>query len=74
MARYTTEQTIAFNSLRDSRSITDNGELQIRVWDTTEFILADTLTTGSCEYFTKGLRLKFTPVSGSYYIEEGESR
>lgn len=72
MARYTDTQEIAFNALRDSRNITNTGTLTVSVWTGVEWDVADTLSPGSREYFTKGLRLKFeVSTAGYYYIEEG---
>lgn len=71
MARYTTEQLIAFPENRDNRIVTVNGSLEVYVYDGVDFILSDTLATGSFVLFTRGSSFKFTPLSGSYAIEEG---
>ena len=48
-----------------------SGSVTVNVWDGSDWILADTLTTGSSEYFTKNTRLKITPdVGASFYIDE----
>lgn len=75
MARYTDTQTITFNTNRDSRAVVVSGSLVIAAWDGVAYVDTDVLTTGSYEYFTKGLRLRFTPGAGdSYSIEEGGQR
>lgn len=71
MARYTTEQKISFLENRDNRRVTVNGSLEVYVFDGVDYILSDTLLTGSFALFTRGTSFKFTPVSGSYSIEEG---
>ena len=71
MARYTTEQTLSFGDTQDSRILIVSGSVTVNVWDGSDWVLADTLTTGSSEYFTKNTRLKITPdVGASFYIDE----
>lgn len=73
--RFTDTQEISFRSLRQSRNISNVGTLTISVWTGNEYIEADTLTDGSREYFTQGLRLKFEiSAGGYYYIERGEGK
>ena len=73
--RFTAEQEISFQSLRQSRNISNTGTLTVSVWTGNEYIVTDTLSEGSREYFTQGLRLKFEITSGDYYyIERGEQR
>jgi hypothetical protein len=74
MERYTDTQEIAFNNLRDSRAIIVDGSVVVAAWDGVAWVDTDTLSTGSYEYFTKGLRLRFTLTGTSYSIEEGEQR
>lgn len=71
MARYTTEQLIAFPENRDNRRVTVNGSLEVYVFDGVDFVLTDTFVTGSYVIFTRGTSFKFTPISGSFSIEEG---
>lgn len=73
--RFTDTQEISFRSLRDTRCISNTGTLTISVWTGNEYIVADKLTAGSREYFTKALRLKFEITTGDYYyIERGEEQ
>lgn len=70
MARYTTEQTLSFGDTQDSRVLIVSGSVTVNAWDGSDWVLADTLTTGSYEYFTKNTRLKITPdVGSSFYID-----
>ena len=73
--RFTDTQEISFLALRESRNISNTGTLTVSVWTGNEYILTDTLSEGSREYFTQGLRLKFEITSGDYYyIERGEQK
>ena len=73
--RFTDTQEISFQSLRQSRNISNTGTLTASVWTGNEYIIADTLTAGSREYFTQGLRLRFEVTPGDYYyIERGEHK
>ena len=73
--RFTATQEISFQSLRQSRNISNTGTLTVSVWTGNEYIVTDTLSEGSREYFTQGLRLKFEITAGDYYyIERGEQR
>ena len=72
MERYTSTQEIAFGDVRETRGITVKGSVVVATWDNTEFIDTDTLTTGSYEYFTQGLRLRFTLTGTSFSIDRGE--
>ena len=75
MARYTTTESITFGTNRDSRAIIVAGTLTVEAFDGVAYVDTDVLTTGSYEYFTKGLRLRFTPGAGdNYSIEEGEQQ
>jgi hypothetical protein len=72
MSRYTNTQEIVFNNLRDSRAIVVVGSVVVSAWDELAYVEVETLTAGSYEYFTKGLKLKFTPAAlASYWIDEG---
>ena len=73
--RFTATQEISFQSLRQSRNISNTGTLTVSVWTGNEYVVTDTLSEGSREYFTQGLRLKFEITAGDYYyIERGEQR
>ena len=62
------------SNLRDSRAIVVSGTITVSAWDGSAYIETDTLTTGSYEYFTKGLRLLFTCAAATFWIDEGEQK
>lgn len=73
MARYTTQQEFSFSDGQDSRVLIVNGSVTVNAWDGQDWVLTDSLTTGSREYFTVNTRLQFIPeVGSSFYIDEGE--
>ena len=69
ITKFTVETEKNFDGRRESRTLVVNGELETYVWDGTEWILTDTLTTDSYEYYTKNTRIKFVPLSGSFSID-----
>jgi len=73
MARYTTQKEFSFSDGQDSRVLIVNGSVTVNAWDGQDWVLADSLTTGSSEYFTVNTRLQFIPEAGSsFYIDEGD--
>jgi len=71
MARYTVEKIFSFGDESESRAVVVDGSVDVSIWDGVSWVVADTLTTGPVEYFTKNLRLKFTPTGGaSFFIDE----
>ena len=74
MARYTSTKKLTFGTDRDSRAIIVDGSVAVSAYDGSAFVEVDTLTSGSYEYFTKGLRLKFVLTGASYWIDEGTQR
>lgn len=69
--RYTNTQSFSFNKIRETRSIIVQGEVQINVWDTLNWIPSEVITTGSAEIYTAGVRLQIVPTeSSSYLIDE----
>lgn len=72
MARYTTQQEFSFGDNQDTRIVVVNGSVTVNAWDGQDWILDDTLATGTAEYFTVNARLQFIPdVGSSFYIDEG---
>lgn len=72
MPRYTSTQIISFGPLQESRILIVNGELTINVFDGVDYILSDTVQTGSKEIFTKNATLQFVPTGGSSFYIGGE--
>ena len=68
MPRYTSTQKTSFGSLDESRVLIVNGEVSISSFDGVEYILSDTVQTGTKEIFTKNTVLKFTPTTGSSFF------
>ena len=73
MARYTAEKIFSFSDGQDSRVLIVNGGVTVNAWDGQDWVLSDSLTTGTSELFTLNTRLKIIPDAGSsFYIDEGE--
>lgn len=68
--QYTDVLEKTFDGRNETRAITVDGEMTISIWDGVQWIITDTLTTGAHVCYTKNLRLKFTPLSGSFSINE----
>ena len=68
MPRYTSTQVISFGPLQESRILIVNGELTINAFDGVDYILSDTLQTGTKEIFTKNMTLQFVPSAGSSFF------
>ncbi len=72
--RYTSDEVISFNSLRDYRAVGTDGTLSLSVYTGNEFVPAGTITNETSQVFTKGLRIKFELTGGSFfYVEMGEN-
>ena len=68
--QYSAEHLQHFSDKKDTAPIVVNGTTEVYVWDGTDWVLADTLDTGAYQYFTRGLYLKFVPISGTFTLFE----
>lgn len=74
MKKYTETTAFSFNDLRDSRAVVVDGEVTLNSWDGDAWVAGETLTTGSYEVFTKGLRLQVEITSGTFSVDEGDHK
>lgn len=72
MPRYTSTKVISFGPLDESRILIVNGEVAINAYDGVDYILSDTVQTGTKEIFTKNATLQFVPTGGSSFYIGGE--
>ncbi|AUR90849.1 hypothetical protein NVP1151O_08 [Vibrio phage 1.151.O._10N.222.46.B1] len=67
MAHYTEEQILAFNDATETRSLIVSGDVVVSAYNGLDWVHVDAVTTGAYQYYTSGLRLRFSPSNGSSF-------
>lgn len=65
MATYTQETILAFNDSKVSRALIVDGSASVSAWNGVSWIATDSLVTGTYQYYTSGLKLRFEPAADS---------